>query len=76
MRLTEAKRKYRNQWIAFQYSNREKKVGRVLFHDKNRFKFDTKLLQHKGKLNGALLTYTEPGPPPLPRLQGTLLCTQ
>jgi hypothetical protein len=60
MRLTEAKRKYRNQWIAFQYTDRENKLGRVLFHDRDRNQFDIKMLKRKKKLNGAYLTYTGP----------------
>jgi hypothetical protein len=78
MRLNEAKRKYRNQWIAFQYTNREKKLGHVLFHDKDRHMFDAKFLTYKKKLNGAYLTYTGRSPLEsfLDKGGGLLLCTR
>lgn len=75
MRLSDAKRKYRNQWIAFKYTNRDKKLGKVLFHDSDRHRFDAKLLLYKGRINGTYLTYTGK---PLSEKMGWryLLCTK
>ncbi len=62
MKLSQAKRRYRNQWIAFRWSNRNKKIGSVILHDPDREQFDSKLFVYtrKKKLNGAYLTYTGP----------------
>ncbi len=73
MRLSEARRKYRNQWIAFVYSNPKKEIGRVLFHDKDRKRFDAKTLLNIKHLKHSYLFYTGPKPL-LPKGWGLLLC--
>jgi hypothetical protein len=60
MRLNTAKKKYRKEWIAFQYTNREKREGKVLFHARDRHAFDAKLLALRGKLKDLYLTFTGP----------------
>ncbi len=60
MRLETAKNKFRKEWIAFQYTNREKREGKVIFHAKERHAFDAKLLAFKGKLKNIYLTFTGP----------------
>jgi hypothetical protein len=58
MKLTTAKRKYRNQWIAFEFSDKMKETGKVVFHAKHKQEFHMKLMAHKGKLRGMLCTFT------------------
>ena len=36
MKLESAKRKFKNEWIAFKYTNESKDQGDVLIHNKNR----------------------------------------
>ena len=36
MKLKSAKRKFKNQWLAFKYTNESKDEGQVLLHEKTR----------------------------------------
>jgi hypothetical protein len=58
MKFTEAKRKYRNSWIAFQYTDRDRNTGKVLVHDKDRNRFHEKLMARKKPFKDVYLKYT------------------
>ena len=57
MKLESAKRKFKNEWIAFGYTDERKNEGDVLSHAKDRHSLSKKLdiSQAKGKV---YLTYT------------------
>ena len=58
MKLNTAKRIFKNQWIAFKYSDRDKTEGEVLCRGKDRRALYKKL--RGKKIDGAYLTYTGP----------------
>jgi len=60
MRLATAKKKYRNQWIAFQYTNKEKREGKVLFHTKYKEAVFDILNKRKKKPKKLYITYSGP----------------
>ena len=43
MKLESAKHKYKDEWLAFKYSNEAKDEGQVLLHNKDRKKLYKKL---------------------------------
>ena len=71
MRLSEAKRKYRNQYILFRYTNKGQKIGRVVCHSKNRDDVHRKIMALPKPFKNLHLTYAGPL---IPKGWGTLLC--
>ncbi|HDN79358.1 MAG: hypothetical protein DRI61_01660 [Chloroflexi bacterium] len=59
MRLKEAKRKFKGEWIAFKvHSDGEDPEGEVVLHNKDRRAFNRELV--KLKLSGVYITYAGP----------------
>ena len=73
MKLSEAKRKYRNSWIAFKYTDRDKNSGKVLIHDKDRNKFHERMIARKQRLKNIYITYTGPL---IPKGMVVVLCSK
>lgn len=71
MRLTEAKRKYRNQYILFKYTNKSQKTGRVLCHSKSRDDIHEKIMTLPKPFRDLYIAFAGPL---LPKGWGTLLC--
>ena len=59
MRLKSAKRRFRNQWLAFEYTNEAKDEGEVIIHEKTRRALYRKLDLKKAK-SKVYITFSGP----------------
>ncbi len=70
MKLTEARKRYRNEYILFTYKDRNQKTGKVIYHSKSRENVHKKIRALPKPFDLSLIF----AGPLLPKGWGTLLC--
>ncbi len=60
MRLLAAKKRFRGEWLAFQFIDETKQTGKVILRDRDRHKLYQKLGSRKLKATNVYVTYAGP----------------
>ena len=71
MKLSDAKKRFDGEWLAFQFAEKGSEAGKVLLHEKDRHLLHKKLISKKAKA-GVYVTFAGPM---LPKEYSVILIT-